>query len=321
MYQTLSNASLKTGETAEIGVLLAPDADDSHGVGALLGHKGDYWRWHVDEALARELDGIETRYYVALIGGRAVSNVMTVEHAGVGLLGHVFTLPEQRRKGLCQAIFEQLMPDLRARGVERLTLGTGYDSAPYWIYHRAGFRSVLPESGFMKIDLRDDFAPRWFAPGAVTPAAFTWRHWPTASQLFAEDIGQGLTLYGAGAFGAFNFEGLGLQLLKAIADGRPLQVWVLEKDNSAVVGLASLRPDDRWGGRVHLLDLVGHADFGAELPRLLEHLTWPAAKVQCYLPTAAEARCAAVEACGFQREGVLRRQLAGGGDVALYARE
>jgi len=78
------------------------------------------------------------------VDGIAVSNVMTVECAGAGILGHVFTREEHRRQGLCQAIFGVLQPHFRQRGGLRLTLDTGFDSPPYWIYHRHGFRRCCP---------------------------------------------------------------------------------------------------------------------------------------------------------------------------------
>ncbi|HAA73566.1 TPA: hypothetical protein DCE37_00380 [Candidatus Latescibacteria bacterium] len=44
----------------------------------------------------------------------------------VGLFGHVFTKPEERRKGAANA----LMEDFRQRGGKALYLGTGYVRFP-----------------------------------------------------------------------------------------------------------------------------------------------------------------------------------------------
>ncbi len=320
MYQPFDTIGLPTGETAEIGVAQAPEPGDPRRIGELLAHKGEGWGWHIAEGLDHALDGLETRYYLASIDGLAVSNVMTVEHAGVGILGHVFTRPEHRRQGLCKAIFGQLMPDFAARGGLRLTLGTGFDSAPYWIYHSFGFRGVLPETGFMKYEGVPDFAERWYAaqPAQVVPLA--WRHWPTLAQFFCDDFGEGLQLASAAAFGPYNFEGPFLGLYRAVCDGAGPAVRVLEGANGAAVGVAMLRPDERWKGAVTLLDVLTHPAYAAHLPDLIAALPPVDRKVQAYLPAAATARCAALAAAGFRAEGRFTAQLPNGGDVVVYAR-
>lgn len=320
MYQVLGTATLKDGATAEIGCVQSPDPDDPRGVRELLAHKGEPWGWHVDEALRHELDGIVTRFYVAVMDGRAVSNVMTVEHGGAGILGHVYTLPDYRRRGLCTAIFERLMPDFRARDGLRLTLGTGYDRPAYWIYHAFGFRSVVPESGFMKYQAGDDFAARWYGSGPARVEPLGWRHWPGTAQLFADDFGQGLQIFAGHGFGPFNYEGAFVHLYKSICDGGPAQAQVLATGRGAVVGIALLQPDNRWQNRVWQLDTLTHPDFATDLPALLEAIDWPEAKVQIYLPAAATARREAVAGAGFTVEGTFRGQLIGGGDVVVYGR-
>src|SRR5207249_1997860 len=132
----------------------------------LLGHKGQPWQHHIQAALQEPLDDLETRFYVGLLDGRAITNVMIVgtrlrvvsRGAGrpedaveaVGILGHVYTVPEHRRKGAYAQLMAAQMEHTRSLGYRLLTLGTGFETPPYWIYHRFGFRSIDGATGRMK---------------------------------------------------------------------------------------------------------------------------------------------------------------------------
>ncbi|MCC7492975.1 MAG: GNAT family N-acetyltransferase [Fimbriimonadaceae bacterium] len=313
MYEPLDTWHLPTGRSVEIGVLTAPDPADLYGVLDLLGHKGQPWQWHLEEALAGRVDELETRHYLASLDDLAVAQVMTLEYRGVGILGHVFTRPEERRQGLCAAIFRQLLPDFRARGGLRLTLGTGYDSPAYHIYHSCGFRSVVPETGFMKLETGPDFLDRWFAAAPAEVVEPAWRHWPTLAQLLAEDWGDGLRSVVLGQHGPANFEGGYLHLLHALANDRGPTVRLLETAAGAVVGWAVQQPDSRWQGRVELVDLFCHPAWEADLPRLLAALPGTGRPRQAWVPAAATARLAAFAAAGFRPLGGAAL-LPGGGD-------
>jgi hypothetical protein len=317
MYESLGSVALKSGERAEIGLVTAPEPDDPRGVSPLLGHKGGAWTEHIEHALHEALDGLETRFYIASREGRAVANVMTVEYAGAGILGHVWTIHEHRRQGLCEAIFAQLQPHFLARGGLRLTLGTGFDSAPYWIYHRHGFRSIVANTGFMQWTPAEDFAQRWYAPAATRVVPYAWRHWPALAQLLADDFGDGLAALGMESFGPRNFEGYGVQLHVACRDRADTSMMVLETERGAAMGFALLAPDKRWPG-VYNLDLHAHPNFAGDLPKLAASLTWPEAKVTCCLPAAAAARREAVEAAGFEAEAILTDHLPNGDDVIMF---
>ena len=319
MYQPRATIELPSGATAEIGLLRGPLNGDPYRVGELLEHKREPWLTHVVESLAKPLGQLETRFYLALVNGRAVANVMTVEHRGVGILGHVFTRPEQRRQGLCQAIFDQLIPEFNERGGQQLTLGTGYDSPAYWIYHRNGFRPLLPDSGFMRLRAQDDFEASWFAPSPAKVVPLQWRHWATVAQLFAEPLGDGSACWPLRAFGPVNFEGKFLHLHLESESWDGLEVRVLESDTGAAAGFAMLHRDSRWPGHVKVLDLFGHPNFDDRLGALLADLPLDG-RVQCYLPASAAARRAAVQAAGLTVEGTFPGQLGEGRDVVVYGK-
>lgn len=317
MLQPLDNVTLKTGEAAQLAVVRGPEPGDPWQVAPLLGHKGGAWNAHIEGSLAGPQDGLETRYYVARVGELAVSNVMLVEYAGAGILGHVFTVPEQRRKGLCEHVITAALGDFTARGGTRLILGTGYDSAPYWIYHRHGFRPLLPNSGFMAWQPAADFAARWYRADGLRAADFTWRHWPALAQLWADDWGGGLQALAWGAFGPANFEGPGVALLADCAEGRA-HARVLENGDGVALALAVLTGDRRWPG-VWNLDLIGHPDCDAALGQLVAALPRPGGKLQAWLPAGATARRAGLAEAGWQHEATLAGQLPSGGDVVVYS--
>ena len=157
MYNKFGEVELKTGERMEVGVVTAPDTPHAEEMKQFLGHKPGNYKWHIERCVTEVLDALETRFYVGKLNGAVITNIMTVEYQGVGILGHVFTLPQQRRKGAAKGVMAYQMEDFRQRSGSALYLGTGYNSHPYYIYQSFGFESVFPESGFMKYHVNEDF--------------------------------------------------------------------------------------------------------------------------------------------------------------------
>jgi hypothetical protein len=315
MLELLGEITLRNRVRAALAVVTAPEAEDGLGVRPLLGHKGGLWQRHIDRALSGELDGLETRFHLAVVDGQAVTNVMTVEYAGAGILGHVFTKPEHRRLGLCDVVLDMLGADFCARGGWRLLLHTGYDSTAYHIYRGHGFKDVTPGTGFMAWVVRPEAAERWYDAEPARVAPYTWRHWPALGQLLADDFGDGLQALWCEAFGPTCFEFPGLQLQDACEQGA--QAVVLEAEDGRALALASLVPDRRWRG-VRLLDLVGAPGTAEHWGELLAALDLSGGQVQAWMPAAATARRAAIEARGLRQEALLRDQLGPGGDVVVY---
>ncbi|MBT6147039.1 MAG: hypothetical protein HOH74_16510, partial [Gemmatimonadetes bacterium] len=63
MYESLAEVTLKDGERVEAGVVVCPDAEWAERIEALLGHKGDVWRWQ-NRCCAWDELGIDARYYL-----------------------------------------------------------------------------------------------------------------------------------------------------------------------------------------------------------------------------------------------------------------
>jgi GNAT superfamily N-acetyltransferase len=306
--------------------VLAPDAAFAPLVRPLLGHKPSNFRWHIDAAFEPgRIRDLETRFYLGLLDGRPICNIMTVEYRGVGILGHVYTLPAHRRKGACQRVMAEQMADFTRRGGRYMTLGTGYDTPPYWIYHRFGFRSIAPDSGFMKYATQDGFEAAFFAPGGVDIAAPDWKDWPALNVLCAQTDLPFLRSVAYELYGPSNFEGGYLTLMQRMT-GRPdVHARLLKTERGAVAGYATLQPDARWHNDTLLLDLAVHPAFIPHAHALLRSLPLPEdRKIQAYAEEEDAWKIAALLEEGFEHEATFRGQMAYEGqmiDVEVYERK
>ena len=325
MYKKLGNTVLKTGENMEIGVITAPDEHHAEEVKQFLGHKGGNWEWHIERCVTESLDELETRFYVGKLDGDIIINIMTVEHDGIGILGHVFTVPDQRRKGACKGTMAYQMEDFRNRNGRALYLGTGYDGHPYHIYHSFGFESVIPESGFMKYHVNTDFEERYFAPAPAEPKSIEWHDWPKLTALSGIVGWDTLRSLKWGVYGPTNFEGGFLSFKHALeTEDAYDDAKLLVTRSGAIVGWATVSRDARWQPATAVLDLFFHPNFADAIPVLLSTLKYPELKVQCYVDSTAEKKAAVLEAAGFDCEGRFKNQFAYNGqhyDVLVFGRE
>ncbi|MCX6361375.1 MAG: hypothetical protein NT029_16350 [Armatimonadetes bacterium] len=321
MYTVLTQGRLPNGKEIECGVVLAPDADYEPTVTALLGHKGHAWAEHIAAAFAGDTDELETRFYLATVRGTVVANIMTVERAGVGILGHVFTVPEARRQGICKTLMGAQNADFRARGGKRLVLGTGFESHPYWIYHSFGFRSL--RGGFMAFSVNPgvDPAPAWYDPGDAVVAPCAWRHWPGLAILAAADLGDEFRSAAWDVADIGNLESPYVRFMQMLREEPGVQGAVLEGGSGAAMGWATITrmPSGYCGGwpGAWLLDSYVHPSAARRLPDLLEALQLPAGKTLAWAPVGDELRASAYRGLGLAREGVVKG-LMGGRDAALF---
>ncbi len=323
MYKKLSDAKLKTGEDLEVGLVLAPDAENAEGVAKVLHHKGDPWLSHINRALSGDIKELETRFYVGKLDGQIVANVMTTEYNRTGILGHVFTMPEQRRKGICSFIMEQLMADFKSRGGGVLLLGTGYDSHAYWIYHSFGFRSLLENSGFMRFSTEDDFEQKHFTPSGVKAVDVQWKHWPVMNVLTSVYETELVKSVASGRYGILSFEGGFLSFINQIEEEK-INAKLLESESGAVVGCITLEQDRRWAGRTYILDMFMHKNFLSHYDALLNSMKLPEGKIQCFIDAnAPEEKVDALKKAGFGSEALLKKQFVWDGeshDVIMYSK-
>jgi len=322
MYEKVKDVKLKTGEDLEVGILRAPDNEFAAHILKFIGHKPPYWLEHVDLALQGKTGDLENVFYLGRIGGSLAGIMMTAEYRGVGVFGHVFTTPEHRRKGICSVILDACMADFRRRGGRALLLGTGYDSPAYHIYSSFGFRSVVPRSGFMINRVEKDFEERYYRRCGVWVCDLAWRDWPRLHALSAVTTGAYVRSVSRGIFKGSSWEAPFLLLKHDLANDPSRVARVLESEEGAVVGLATLEPDPRSAGHVRLLDLFIHPNFADRAGVLLSALTLPAGKTQCWVETDQTHTILALQAAGFHEEARLARQVVDGGvekDLAAFS--
>jgi GNAT superfamily N-acetyltransferase len=330
-YTRLGEVTLKTGEPMEVGVVECPEPSRAEQVASLLGHKGPEWRHHIDAALQEPLDDLETRFYLGLIDGIPITNVMIAGARGVGILGHVYTRLEHRRKGACSQLMAVQMGHTRRLGYRVLTLGTGFETPPYWIYHRFGFRSIDGQSGRMKWLASPDAEADWFRAGATTIRPMRWDDWAPLNLLAYHLAEPDEELPRSWVFrleGHGSLEGSFLQLrlplprqsprtldelARAFAAGLGVAALTLATEHGAAAGWAILARDPLAIRRGWLLDFYVHPAFRSQTAQLLAALPWPeGARVAAYTSTPDGYRAAALKEAGFRQVAELPGWLARG---------
>jgi hypothetical protein len=327
MQTELAVETLKSGERMRVLCVTAPDSEWEPQIRPFLAHKPPNYTAHIESAFAGQCGTLETRFYIGVVDGEMVGNIMTTEQSGVGLFGHVHTRSDQRRKGICSAIMGHQMEDFRRRSGKTLLLGTGYQSAAYHIYASFGFQDwKVGRPGLMRYESEDyaDFEAQFFAGAGIRPARAEWRHWPLVSLLASLPTEVYLRSLTLDVWGVTLLEGPYCHFLHQYEGNPNASAAVLELETGAVVALATTVPDARWRGAVSLLDLFQHPNVTAgDLTSLLEALPLPSGRTQCFADPRDTVKRAALEGSGFRQEAVLANQFREGAtwrDTILYGR-
>ncbi len=275
-----------------------------------LQHKGEPWEDATRLILEQQLEGIQSYFYLAMSDEGITGNIITIEaaEAGVGILGHVFTAAEHRRKGICSAIMEVLMRDFGGRGGRGMTLGAAREGPAYHIYESFGFRGV-GETGNMIWEAESGFLANYFSPGATTVRDVCWADWALLDLLYKTESGSFLR----GAYythcGPSSYENCFVRFYNLIQEP-PSQSKVLAKPSGEVVGHALLLPDPRWKKDVLLLDMFVHPHFYQAAAELLEAIDLlPGVKVQAYADGRSLQKVDLLKQRGFAQEALLSGQL------------
>lgn len=328
MYSHLGSVQLKTGQQMDCGVVLAPDHQWAEQIRPLLSHKGREWGYHIASALEGPLDQLETRFYIGTVGGRAITHVQIVSARGVGILGHVYTVPEYRQRGAYSQLMAFQMEDCRRLGIKIMTLGTGFETHPYWIYQRFGFRSIDATSGRMKWLAEAGAERAWFRAGVTAARRLRWDDWaalnvaamqsPSPDEELPRSWAFRLKTYG-------NAESSFVQLFYQWSRGAADHALTLETEHGAVVGWAVLKLDDLTFGEGRLLDLYVHPSFRDDGYKLLEALNWPqAGRVAAYTTGPEGHRALLLRTAGFRQVAALPGWFRHGGesmDLHVFTRE
>ncbi|MFQ6133980.1 MAG: GNAT family N-acetyltransferase [Armatimonadota bacterium] len=311
MHEVLDTVTLKSGETMDVLCVRAPDDQLADAILPLLHHKGEPWEWPMRRALAGDerFRDLAMRFYLGRIGHDLVGNITLIEklERPVGILQHVWTPPPHRRKGICTVLMRACTEHFKRRQGRALYLGTGYQTPPYWIYHRFGFRGQ-GQTGLMRWFVEDDFEQAYFAPRQAHPRPVQWPDWALLQALFSVEHGWALRSIEFQIYGFSGFEGEFLLLQKGLDSGKMLAAHVLETDDGALVGLATLSKQPQWHFDTLLLDIFVNDNFVEHGGKLLRSLPDVDRKVQCYVGEEAPEKAHMLEAVGFQREATLKGQ-------------
>ncbi len=317
---------LGNGETLECRKVTEPKDGDAEAILHLLGHKGSPWLHHIERWAAGEIKRLETRFYTGSIAGIGVGNIMTVEHKGIGLMGHVCTDPKHRRKGICNALMEYHMNDFRKREGTILCLNTGYRSPAYMIYERHGYRPIPGrpgsmwwspaywdvESPFDELHLYDDLS----RADIIDPQ---WHHWPTMNLFTHLPTEQVVRSVNYGVFEVHHSEAAFLQMMLDAHEGGDVQVKVLETSEGHVAGFASLAPDSRWGkaGENYVFDIFVHPGTYGYIPDVVKSFRWPDGHVLVYVAETDSQVIEQLAECGFHPHSHIERFFRGGTGLVI----
>ncbi|MDA0989579.1 MAG: hypothetical protein O3A51_02360 [Verrucomicrobia bacterium] len=309
MIAATEKVTLKDGETVDFSILRAPDAEWADALMGLIGHKGETWNWQNEQALRVPI-GLEMNYYFLHRGRKGFSNVTTSENNGIGLFGHVWTEPDDRRKGACSLIMERQMADFDARGGRYLSLGTGYDTAPYHIYKKFGFEGVEANNGYMVYSKEPlaQFQEDYFAPCDAVIEPVDWKHWPTVGVLFISDLPGVIRSAPVRAFGLTSAESPMIPLLMDRYKNKPETIRgqvLVNPQTQAAVGIGTWGYAAQWPGTV-VADVFCHPNFWHRAPELLQAMTLPdAEQVVGYVDDTCPGKRDAFESLGFREVGRL----------------
>ncbi len=323
MLTELTTVRLKSNEEMSLIRVAAPEPQWAERLVDLIAHKGEPWVGYLRLVLQQQLPGLEVYVYVGLLAGEIAGNIMTLEATAprLGILGNVLTAPAHRRKGICMALMEALTNDFRGRGGRGMTLGTGYGSPAYHIYHSFGFRSVAG-TGRMIWQVEPGFLQDYFAPAPTQVRDIAWPDWAFLDLLYTMEEGDFVRNVRFAQYGLSAYEGLFPQLHEMTTQP-PGQSKVLEKDSGEVVGHVTLLPDPRWRDSVLLLDVFIHPNSYPAAGELLAAIEFPAnTKIQAYAETTAQEKIATLKDRGLHEEAVLLSQLTVGDeqrDVVVLA--
>lgn len=304
MIVSTSKATLKNGETVDFSILRAPDPVWAPRMMKLLGHKGEIWNWQNEQMLNQD-HGLDFHYYFLHRDGTGFSNVATGEYKGVGSFGHVWTAPEDRRKGACAVIMEHQMAHFRERGGRYLTLGTGFETTPYQIYKKFGFVGVEASNGHMTYceGPVDAFMEEYFAPCEAVIEPVSWKHWPGATVLFLGDFPGVIRMAPERVFGRVSTEGPLIHVIRdriGKANGITRGHALVNPKTGAVLGVAVWNWDKLWTGTL-VLDVYCHPRFWHRAPDLLKALQLADDKRHlAYADAHCPQKREALEAAGFK---------------------
>ena len=308
MEEVLGQVRLKSDEPMDIYKVVAPEPAWEHRILPFLQHKGDPWLWQMKHAIAEGLDGATQNFFVGMLDdGTLVGNITTIEahERPIGLLQHVFTPPEHRRKGICSHLMQALCDDFRARGGRVMYLHTGHDSPPYHIYQSFGFVGH-EDTGAMVWALDEDFRRDYFMPAPTTVHDTDWVDWVPLEALAWTVGGWQMRNFYLRRYGFGGFEYDYIRLRRDLEEGHLRSFKVLRTEAGTVAGYATLSRYGHWPSRPLAVDMFVHPHFYGDTERLLRSIELPEdGPVLAFGDSGSRAKLEALSAVGFAQRGAI----------------
>lgn len=306
MDQLLSRITLKDGSPADLHLVMPPEpcwADDVH---CFLKHKGMPWQIHWQWAFQGMCDDLQTRFYLLTSKGEPISNIMTCETDGIGILGHVYTKPAWRGRGAASILMNVVREDFIRRDGVALYLGTAYDSLPWRLYEKFGFEGFLPNTGMMRWVRQPDRLRARLSGCVLESRPLRWSDWPLLQCLFLQPADDYVRNMGLKRFGPSDMEGPFLTLQERMQKMPDQRSAVISNEHGMTVGLGTAMPLDAHLSDYLLVDLFAHRGAEAGLAGLLQALQLPADKpLLAVVEESASARLQVLESAGFVSAGCL----------------
>jgi len=280
MWSKIGEVPLKTGEKMEILMVKTPDRDYERRILSFLSYSNELWRWHLNLAVHGELDDLQARFYLGLLKDRIISNVAAWEYGLIGMVAHLFTTRNQRRKGVCTALMRAQIQDFRSRG-GKILIG-GFRPASYATAKSLGFRSITDNSEVMHYVVDPDFEREHFRAEKVFCRDSMWKDWPGISLLFGVKKGWRLRSMKHKVYGPFDYEDYFLKDMRERLNGSCVSK-VLATEKESIVGYATLASKHHKKDSFRLLDFFIHPAFISYANTLLDAIDFPSSKVRCHV--------------------------------------
>jgi GNAT superfamily N-acetyltransferase len=315
MYTSLDPTNLKDGTSAELGIILGPDEDWADRVDHLLGHKSEIWQWQNATTIRQPLE-LECRYAIASRDGLPFANVATFEHAGVGILGHVFTQEDARGKGAASALMTVVMHDFKTRGGRALYLGTAFDSPAFHIYRKHGFAPVEPGSGEMVFHAgtSQGFNAAFFDIATPEIGPPSWTDWAMGQPLFTDEMPGRLRCMRLGVLGRTGAESGLLAVIRehlAHPEGHPPTCLLLRDAKRRSVAACATWSHHRHWPHTIIVDLYSHPHTWDASESLLAKLQLPpCARAVAYVDEQTPEKAAVLEKAGFRPGATFHQRIA-----------
>jgi len=306
MFRKIRIEKDREGRPVQIGVVVNPDDETIPKILELLAHKGEIFLWQVKKLYGSEAGATESRLFVAKRGSGIVSTAMLAEYSGIAILGHVFTAPEERRKGISSILLKLLLDDFKKRRGRIITLYTDYGGHSYRYYQKHGLIG-LEETGIMYFpETAPEIRKKIYSPVEAAIRSARWEDYPVITDM-ALDAGEfPIKVFATEAVGRPYFESHFLYLAQnREKDPRNCRIKVLARSsNDFPVGLACTMPDKTRPEGTYCLDCFVYPGYEDYLEELMASVALPS-PVVAYAESDNVLKKGALEKLGFRIEGEL----------------